>query len=226
MPPEAVEAAPIRLLLVDDQRLVRRCVGARLGAVKDFEVAGEAASGEQARELSRTLTPDIVLMDLNMPGMGGLEATRRLLAAQPGLRIIGLSMYVSGPFPKQFLQLGGAGYVSKNADTSELERAIRAVHGGACYISADVAQNIATSDSMRIKRNGVDALSRREVQVLQHIALGLDPGDIAARLSLSPKTVAHHRRLLLRKLEASNDVQLAAIARDQGLADSDTLGRQ
>lgn len=225
MPPEAAARACVRLLLVDDQRLVRRCVGARLGAVDDFEVVGEAASGEDARELSRTLAPDIVLMDLNMPGIGGLEATRRLLAAQPDMRIIGLSMYASGPFPKQFLRLGGAGYVSKNADTSELVTAIRAVHKGECYISADVARNIATSDSLRIKRNGFDALSRREVQVLQHIALGLDAGDIAVRLNLSPKTIAHHRRLLLRKLEASNDVQLAAIARDQGLADSDTLGR-
>ncbi|MGE0486915.1 MAG: response regulator [Gammaproteobacteria bacterium] len=214
----------IRLLLVDDQRLVRRCVAMRLNAVADFEVVAEACSGEEARELARQHTVDIVLMDLNMPGIGGLEATRRLLALAPELRVIGLSMYVSGPFPKQFLRLGGAGYVSKNADTEELVDAIRRVADGECYISADVAQNIAVSGSLRVRRNGIDALSRREVQVLQQIACGLTHDAIAARLSLSAKTVAHHRRLLLRKLEVDNDVQLAAIARDQGLADSDTLG--
>jgi two-component system invasion response regulator UvrY len=214
----------IRLLLVDDQRLVRRCVALRLNAVADFEVVAEAASGEEAREFARHNAVDIVLMDLNMPGIGGLEATRRLLALAPDLRIIGLSMYVSGPFPKQFLRLGGAGYVSKNADTEELVEAIRRVADGECYISADVAQNIAVSGSLRVRRNGIDALSRREVQVLQQIASGLTHEAIAARLSLSIKTVAHHRRLLLRKLEVDNDVQLAAVARDQGLADSDTLG--
>ncbi|MCB1748097.1 MAG: response regulator transcription factor [Gammaproteobacteria bacterium] len=214
----------INLLLVDDQRLVRRCVAARLNAVPDFHIVAEAASGEEARELVREHAVDIILMDLNMPGIGGLEASRRLLALEPGLRIIGLSMYVSGPFPKQFLRLGGAGYVSKNADTEELVEAIRRVAAGECYISADVAQNIAVSGSLRVRRNGVDALSRREVQVLQQIANGLTHEAIAARLSLSIKTVAHHRRLLLRKLEVANDVQLAAIARDQGLADSDALG--
>jgi len=214
----------IRILLVDDQRLVRRCVSARLNAVNDFEVVAEAASGEEAREVLRQHAADIILMDLNMPGIGGLEATRRLLALDPGLRVIGLSMYVSGPFPRQFLRLGGAGYVSKNADTEELVAAIRKVHAGACYISADVARNIAVSGVLGSRRNGIDALSRREVQVLQQIANGLSPEEIAARLSLSVKTVAHHRRLLLRKLEAHNDVQLATIARDQGIADSDTLG--
>ena len=214
----------IRILLVDDQRLVRRCVSARLNAVNDFEVVAEAASGEEAREALRQHAADIILMDLNMPGIGGLEATRRLLALDPGLRVIGLSMYVSGPFPRQFLRLGGAGYVSKNADTGELVAAIRKVHAGECYISADVARNIAVSGVLSSRRNGIDALSRREVQVLQQIANGLSPEEIAAQLSLSVKTVAHHRRLLLRKLEAHNDVQLATIARDQGIADSDTLG--
>lgn len=211
----------IRLLVVDDQRLVRRCIVARLKAVPDFDVAGEAASGEEARELLRELSVDIILMDLNMPGIGGLEATRRLLAFAPGLRIIGLSMYASGPFPKQFLRCGGVGYVSKDADADELVAAIRQVHAGAGFISADVARNLAASDSLRVKRHGVDTLSRREVQVLQQIARGLTHEDIATQLSLSHKTVAHHRRALLRKLTAHNDVQLAAIARDQGLADSD-----
>lgn len=131
-------------------------------------------------------------------------------------------MYVSGPYPKQFLRAGGAGYVSKNADTEELVRAIRAINDGECYISADVAQHIAASDLLRIQRHGIEALSRREIQVLQKIANGLSYDDIAVRLCLSAKTVAHHRRQLLDKLGARNDVQLAGIARAQGLADTES----
>jgi two-component system, NarL family, invasion response regulator UvrY len=213
----------ISILVVDDQRLVRRCICAKLNAVADFYVAGEAASGEEAREVARLENFDVILMDLNMPGIGGLEATRRLLAVSPGNRVIGLSMYVSGPYPKQFLRCGGAGYVSKNADTEELVGAIRKVHAGESYISLDVAQNIASSDSNRNRRNGIEALSRREIQVLQQISNGLTVDDIASRLSLSRKTVAHHRRHLLNKLEVVNDVQLAMIARTHGLAEADAM---
>ena len=209
----------IEILLVDDQRLVRRCVAARLNAVEDFEVAGEANSGEAARAEIRARDYDIVLMDLNMPGMGGIEATRRLLAANEKARVIGLSMYISGPLPRHFLSTGGAGYVSKNADTEELVHAIRQVHAGECYISRDVAQHIAAVDSLKIKPSGVDTLSPREIQVLQHLANGLSTDAISERLNLSIKTVAHHRRHLLSKLEATNDVQLATIARDHGIVD-------
>ena len=113
--------------------------------------------------------------------------------------------------------------MSKNTDTDELVRAIRKVCDGECYISADVAQHIATSDSLRVQRHGIEALSRREIQVLQKIAIGLPHEEIALRLCLSAKTVAQYRRQLLEKLGARNDVQLAVIARDQGLADIDSL---
>ncbi|MCC6709578.1 MAG: response regulator transcription factor [Gammaproteobacteria bacterium] len=213
----------IEIMVVDDQRLVRRCISAKLNAVPDFSVTAEAASGEEARDAVRAKHFDVILMDLNMPGIGGLEATRRVLAVRPECRILGLSMYVSGPYPKQFLRTGGAGYVSKNTDTDELVRAIRKVCDGECYISADVAQHIATSDSLRVQRHGIEALSRREIQVLQKIAIGLPHEEIALRLCLSAKTVAQYRRQLLEKLGARNDVQLAVIARDQGLADIDSL---
>ena len=209
----------IEIMVVDEQRLVRRCSSAKLNAVEDFSVIAAAASGEEARDAVRARHFDVILMDLKMPGIGGLEATRRVLAARPDSRILGLSMYVSGAYPKQFLRTGGAGYVSKNTDAEELVRAIRTVNGGACYISADVAQHIASSNSLRIQRHGVEALSRREIQVLHKIASGLPHDEIALRLCLSAKTVAQFRRQLLEKLGARNDVQLAAIARDQGLAD-------
>ena len=153
----------IEILVVDDQRLVRKCISAKLNAIEGFKVTAEAESGEEARDIPKRATFDVILMDLNMPGIGGLEATRRVLAANPESKIVGLSMYIRGPFPIQFLASGGAGYVSKNADTEELVRAIRCVEGGECYISADVAQQIATSDSLHVKRHGGDALSRREL---------------------------------------------------------------
>lgn len=207
----------IRIMVVDDQRLVRRCICVKLDSVPEFKVVAEAENGEHARRLAREVPFDIALMDLNMPGIGGLEATRRLLAARPGVKIIGLSMYVEGPYPRKFLELGGAGYVSKNADTEALVRAIRDVWRGECYISADVAQEIALAH-MHGRRAGHD-LTSREMQVLHKICAGLGIEAIADALCLSRKTVAYHRRRLLDKLGAENDVRLAILARNSGLAE-------
>lgn len=209
----------IRIIVVDDHRLVRKCICAKLESVTDFRVVAEADSGEQLREVTRDLAFDVVLIDLNMPGIGGLEATRRLLANYPGCKIIGLSMYVEGPYPRRFLELGGTGYVSKDADTDELFLAIREVSRGRSYISRDVAQNVAVSTILKRTEGGIQNLTRREIEVLHRISLGLDSGEIATRMSLSIKTVAYHRRRLMEKLGATNDVKLALIARNQGLSD-------
>jgi len=207
------------IVLVDDQRLVRHCLKARLEAVDDFRIVGEAASGEEARGIVQQHPCDIVLMDLHMPGIGGLEATRRLLAFEPELRVIGLSMYVGGPYPRKFMELGGAGYVSKNADTDELIEAIRRVEAGHPYISNDVAQHIAADEVMSNLDDAMEELTRREIQVLHQISEGYNITEIAGRLCLSPKTVAHHRRALFMKLGVQNDVQLAIVARTQGLTE-------
>ncbi len=209
----------IKILVVDDQRLVRRCISAKLNAVDDFEVTAEADSGEAARDIVRSNDIDIVLMDLNMPGMGGLEATRRVLSGDPACKVIGLSMYIEGPYPRRFMELGGSGYVSKAADTDELVHAIRTVAAGQSYLSHDVAQRIAVNDSIVGSLGGLNDLSAREIQVLQKITDGLSIDDIATVMSLSPKTIAHHRRSLYEKLGAKNDVQLAIIANAQGLSE-------
>lgn len=211
--------------MVDDQRLVRRCISAKLNAIEDFDVVAEASCGETAREFVREIEVDIVLMDLNMPGMGGLEATRRVVSGNPECKVIGLSMYVEGPFPRRFLELGGAGYVSKEADAEELVHAIRMVADGHHYISQDVAQRIAVNDTMRGSLGGLNDLSSREIQVLQKISKGLSIDEIAAAMCLSPKTIAHHRRSLFEKLGAGNDVQLAIIANAQGLSELGDLTR-
>lgn len=208
----------IRLLIVDDHKLVRKCLCAKLESVPDFRVVGEADSGERARLLARELEFDVVLMDLNMPGIGGLEATRRLLSANPRCKVLAVSMYVEGPYPRRFLEIGGAGYVSKHSDTEELILAIREVHRGGSYISRDVAQQVAISAITR-RGTGIHNLTQREIEVLQRIAEGMTSAEIALRLCLSPKTVAYHRRRLYEKLGADNDVKLALVAREQGLCD-------
>ena len=209
----------IRLLVIDDQRLVRRCVTARLNAVERFDVVGEAASGEDARELLRHEEIDIVLMDLNLPGIGGIEATKRFLKLDPELKIIGLSMYTSGPYPRRFLESGGLGYVSKSADSEDLFKAIDMVYLGRPYMSRDVAQEIAIGSARDSGEDALDSLSSREIQVLQKITDGLNLDEIASVLCLSPKTIAHHRRSLYRKLQVGNDVQLVNFARAQGFSD-------
>ncbi len=215
-----VEAEMIRIIVVDDHRLVRRCVAAKLESIADFQVVAEAENGERLRELIEDVKFDVILMDLNMPGIGGLESTRRLLASHPEFKIIGLSMYIDGPYPRRFLELGGAGYVSKDADTEELVLAIREVSRGRSYISRDVAQHVAASTILRRTEAGsIQNLTRRELEVLQRISLGLSADEIANRMSLSIKTIAYHRRRLMGKLGASNDVKLSLIARSQGLAD-------
>jgi two-component system invasion response regulator UvrY len=187
--------------------------------VEDFDVVAEADSGEGAREVVRKEEIDIVLMDLNMPGIGGLEATRRLVSSDPGCKVIGLSMYVEGPYPRRFMELGGAGYVSKDVDSDELIRAVRTVAGDSPYISPDVAQRIAVNDSLKGSLGGLNDLSAREIQVLQKISEGLNIDEIAVAMCLSPKTVAHHRRSLCEKLGAGNDVQLATIANAHGITE-------
>lgn len=206
----------IKLLVVDDQRLVRRCVIAKLNSVSRFDVVGEAASGEQAREILRQQSVDVVLMDLNMPGIGGIEATKRFLSINPDLKIVGLSMYTKGLYPRKFLEAGGLGYVSKSADSEDLFKAIDMVYRGKPFISTDVAQEIALGSAADAGSSLLEALSVREIQVLQKISNGLNLEEIATVLCLSPKTIAHHRRSLYRKLRVANDVQLVNLVRDQG----------
>ena len=207
------------IILVDDQQLVRNCLRLRLESIPKVKVVGEASNGEDARALVMRVPCDLVLMDLHMPGMGGLEATRRLLAAEPELRVIGLSMYVGGPYPRKFMQIGGAGYVSKYADTQTLVNAIETVEAGHSFVSADVARAFSALDGGVGGLADINDLSRREIQVLHQISEGLTITEIARRMCLSPKTVAHHRRSLFTKLAVQNDVQLANVARTQGLTE-------
>jgi len=205
----------INVLLVDDQRLIRACVASAIARSGEVRVVAEAENGEQARLLLRQVGVDVVLMDLSMPGMGGVETTRRLIAQRPGLRVLGLSQHVDGVLPARFIEAGGAGYVSKQASTEEMLLAVRRVHAGHRYLSADVAAGIATQRGAPGGRERRP--TRRELEVLRLISAGLDLSCVAQTLALSPKTVATHRRNLLRRLAVSNDVQLASCGRQMGL---------
>jgi len=206
----------IHVMVVDDQRLIRDVVRMRLESDKGIEVVAEAASGEQARRLIAQSSIDVVLMDLNMPGIGGVEATGRLIKANPGLKVVALSMYTGGPEPLRFLAAGGIGYVSKDDGAEELVTAIKRAYRGSRYVSAQVAGNLCV-DIKPAALQRLDALTSRELQVLKLIAQGRAAAEVARQLHISVKTVRFHRGKLLQKLQASNDVQLARIAWDLGL---------
>ena len=201
----------IKVLLVDDHDLVRTGIRRLLDDIQGLEVIGEAETGEQAIEFVNKELPDVVLMDINMPGIGGLEATRRLAAKHKHLKIIVVTVHDTEPFPQQLFKAGAEGYLTKGCRVDEITHAIKEVFYGRRYISMDIAQKIA----MNIHSDGetpFDSLSQREMQVLQMFMQGLKGQAISEQLSLSPKTVSTYRYRLLDKLQVKNDVELTRMA--------------
>lgn len=206
----------ITVLIVDDHRLVRAGLKRILLEQPDIRVVAEADSGEQGIELAAAERPDVILMDINMPGIGGLEATRRALRRSPRSRIIGLSMHVEDPFPRRILAAGASGYISKNSAAEEVVNAIRRVQAGEHYLSSTVAGRLATSLA---KGDGspFESLSEREMQVMTMLTQGMTTQEISAELHLSPKTVSTYRYRLFDKLSVSNNVELTRLASRYGL---------
>jgi len=155
----------IKVLVVDDHDLVRMGITRMLADINGIKVVGEAGSGEEALRLCRELEPLVVLMDVKMPGIGGLEATRKLLRQQPDLRIVAVTVCDEEPFPSRLLKAGAAGYLTKGAALEEMVRAIRAVAAGQRYISPDIAQRLALSALEDEQSSPFDALSEREMQI-------------------------------------------------------------
>ncbi|WP_440995549.1 UvrY/SirA/GacA family response regulator transcription factor [Arhodomonas sp. SL1] len=209
-----------RVLLVDDHQLVRTGIHRILEEAGDIEVVGEAASGEEAVERAAEMMPDVVLMDVHMPGMGGLEATRKLRRMAPSTRIIALTVHMQEPYPSSLLEAGAHGYVTKGCDEQEVVRAIRTVMAGQRYIGADIAQQLAIS-GLEGSGSPFDRLSRRELEVMMMITEGYRSQEISDRLCLSPKTVSTYRYRLYEKLGVSSDVGLTRLAMRHGLLNGD-----
>ena len=207
----------IKLLLVDDHDLVRSGLRRLLEEESDFEVVGEAGTGEDALKMARDLAPDVVLMDINMPGMGGLEATRRLLASKPKLKIIAVSMYAEEPYPSRLLEAGAAGYLSKESAAEEVVSAVRQVAAGKSYVAPSIASRLAVSLIKGSRGSPFDSLSQREMQVVLMVTQGQSTKAISDSLCLSPKTVSTYRYRVFEKLDVSNDVELTRLAMRYGL---------
>ena len=181
----------IRVFVVDDHALVRAGMRMILSGETDIEVVGEADCGEDALPLIRKLVPDVVLCDLHLPGVSGLELTERILKGDHGTRVIVVSVLEDGPMPKRLLEIGASGYVGKGGDASELLRAVREVARGKRYLANSVAQNLALYG---IDGDGspFDALSARELEVAMLLTQGLRQEDLARRLS---RSACNHSRI-------------------------------
>ncbi len=206
-------------MIVDDHDLVRLGIKKLLEDATGIKVVGEASSGEDAIKIARDCNPHVVLMDVKMPGIGGLEATRKLLRQDPDLKILAVTAFDEDPFPSLLLQAGAAGYLTKGAGVDEMVRAVRSVSSGQRYISPEIAQKLALKHLSDTDRSPFELLSERELQVAIMITSGQKVNDISEKLHLSSKTVNSYRYRIFDKLKISSDVELTHLAIRYGLVE-------
>jgi two-component system invasion response regulator UvrY len=209
----------IKVLLTDDHALVRTGIRRLLEDSQHVTIVGEADSGEEGVKLAQQLKPDVILMDVNMPGIGGVEACRRILQRDSSQKIIVLTIHNEQTFPKRMLEIGAKGYLTKECGVDEMLLAIKQVNDGGAYIAPSIAQQLALSLLPGNGHNPIDRLSRREFQVMLMISHGLSNAEISEKLCLSPKTISTYRLRLLEKLGAQNEVDLIKIAVEQGMVE-------
>ncbi len=192
-----------------------------LADIDGLQVVGQADSGEEALKKARELKPDVVLMDVKMPGIGGLEATRKLLRSHTDIKVVAVTACEEDPFPTRLLQAGAAGYLTKGAGLEEMIQAIRQVFAGQRFISPQIAQQLALK-SFQPQASGspFDLLSEREIQIALMIANCQKVQSISDKLCLSPKTVNTYRYRIFDKLSISSDVELALLAVRHGMVDA------
>ena len=196
-----------------------------LDDVEGFKVIGQASTGEEAIAITRDLSPDIILMDVKMPGMGGIEATRKLTNANPSVKIIAVTACDGDLFPSRLLQAGALGYVSKGADLEEMIKAIRTVIQGDLYMSNSVAQQLALKNfaSKKTKHSPFEKLSERELQTAMLISNGKKAQEIADTFCVSPKTVNSYRYRIFEKLDINSDVELTLLAVKHNILDIESI---
>ncbi len=213
----------INVFLVDDHELVRTGIRRILEDVRGMKVVGEADSGEDSVKWCRANYADVILMDMNMPGIGGLEATKKILRFNPDIKIIVLTIHTENPFPTKVMQAGASGYLTKGAAPDEMVNAIRMVNSGQRYISPEIAQQMALSQFSASSDNPFKELSERELQIMLMITKGQKVTDISEQLNLSPKTVNSYRYRLFSKLDIGGDVELTHLAIRYGMITTETL---
>ncbi|HLD10066.1 MAG TPA: response regulator transcription factor [Methylophilaceae bacterium] len=210
---------PIKVMLVDDHAVVRMGFKMLLESASDIKVIAEAENGEQAVKCYVEHRPDVVVMDITMPGIGGLEAIERIMAKDNTARILVLSAHEDSVHPKRVLNAGAMGYLTKRSAAEELIKAIRTVAGRKMYLEASVAQQMAIQQ-LNGGKNPVDVLSDREFEVFMALAKGKSTNEIAETLCLSPRTVGTHLYNIKQKLNANNSAEIALIAMRSGLLDA------
>lgn len=208
----------IRILLADDHRMVRQGFRLILESQGDMEVIGEAGNGREAVELARSLEPDVIVMDVTMPELNGIEATRRIREDLPLVRIVALSVHRDGVYVREILRAGAEGYILKESADSELLAAVRTVAAGQSYLSSQITGTI-LNDYRKHVTNPIDLLTSREREVLQLIAEGRTNKEIAQRLHLSIYTVDSHRTRIMEKLGLHSVGEIVRFAVRTGLVD-------
>tara|TARA_R110000822_G_scaffold60287_4_gene150166 strand:- start:135 stop:800 length:666 start_codon:yes stop_codon:yes gene_type:complete len=207
------------VLVVDDHDLIRLGICRLLSDVPGINVIDQAASGEEAIVLVRKHRPDIVFMDIRMPGIGGLEATQRILSQQPNTKVIVISAFNDDVYPMTLLKAGASGYITKNADTDEIKTAIETVLLGKVYVSPRLAQMMVVNGLSNQSESPLSLLSPRELQIAELITNGKRANDVAETLNISPKTINTYKYRIYEKLGVSNDVELTLAAVKHGLVD-------
>jgi len=210
----------IRILLADDHRIMRDGLRAILASEENFEIVGEAENGREAARLARALVPDVVIMDIGMPDLNGVEATRQIKADNPGVKVIALSMYADRGYVLGMLEAGAAGYVLKTGAYDEVHRAVTAVSQGKNYLSPDITQMVVDAQVRVPSKHGPSAqmeLGPREREIVQLLAEGHTSPEIAKRLHISTRTVETHRRNIMKKLDLHSVADITKYAIREGL---------
>ena len=210
----------IRVLVVDDHAILREGICSLLSLRDDIQVVGEAANGQEALQEVAKALPHVVLMDISMPGMDGLEATRRLKETYPNIRVLILTQYADDKYVSSLLEAGAVGYVLKRSGGEEIVAAIRSVYHQGAYLAPEVAQRVVAQRqkpaTLRRPKNSA-GLTRRELEVLALIVEGLTSREIAERLCIAPKTAMVHRTNIMRKLGVHKNTELVSYAIREGL---------
>jgi two-component system, NarL family, invasion response regulator UvrY len=203
----------IKLLLVDDDQLIREGINGLLKDYNDFDVIGSVSSGEEALLFLQTNAVDVILLDLNMPGLGGIETTKKIHQNYPKTRIIIVTVNKSESFPRQLIKTGASAYLTKGCDLDELVLAIKRVYSGRQYIAQELSQQIALNDIKDYAESPFEKLSKREFQIINLILQGLKLKQIAEQINLSPKTISTHKSRAFEKLNIESEMELFILAK-------------